>query len=166
MFGDLCYGAHDGEMQPDSGLRLRCQLESEETNEGQVLQIHVVNTRVDCCERLHLECVAGEGMLRKRTPTTSNRINRATYQGRSHPKVEHKRQNARGMIGATVQQDVQVAQTHGSCQHSCLRSDDRFQFCCCLSIYASKCRPKYHVSVSTYCLLLTTMLRHTFVLAT
>lgn len=81
-------------------------------------------------------------MLRKRISKTPNHVNRATYQaGRTHLK-SHKRQNARGMIGATVQQDVQVTQTDGPCQHSCLRSDDRFQFCCCLSMYASKYRPE------------------------
>jgi hypothetical protein len=62
------------------------------------------------------------------------------------------------MIGATVQQDVQVGQTTGPCQHSCLRSDDqgdRFRFVAVSQRTASKYSLQNTMPVSTtQCLLL------------
>jgi hypothetical protein len=116
-----------------------------------------------------LECVARK-MLRKRLSTMLRHrtkllglINRATYQaGRTHPKSDKTSKCARD----DWCNSVHVTQTDGLCQHSCLRSDNRFRFVAVshvrkqiLSEIPCQCLP-------TACLLLTTMLRHTWVVAT
>jgi len=115
------------------GLWSQTYSDSEEKNEGRVLQI--VETHADTAASdlvtSGLECVAGK-MLRKRLSTMLRHrtklpglINRVTYQaGRTHPKSDKTSKCARD----DWCNSVHVTQTDGLCQHSCLRSDNRFRF--------------------------------------
>jgi hypothetical protein len=142
-------------MQPDSGLRLVPMLTRQGGNERRPSLGNGQHTcRLLRAASLRADLSAWLGGCKRTSTTQKQCLNRDTYTRLVTPVPSRtKRQNARGMIGVTVQQDVQVGQTRGPCQHSCLRSDDRFRFVA-VSQRTQANTLANTMSVSTQCLLL------------